>query len=37
MEIVDIFAIVENRLLSVQFDNCDCDEFTLAFRNWNVM
>jgi hypothetical protein len=34
MEIVDIFALVKNKLLSVQFDPNDCDEFTLAFRNW---
>lgn len=35
MEIVDIFAIVKMKLLSVQFEYNDCDEFTLAFRNWN--
>ena len=35
MEIVDIFAVVKNKLLSVQFEHNDCDEFTLAFRNWN--
>lgn len=35
MEIVDIFAVVKNKLLSVQFEPNDCDEFTLAFRNWN--
>lgn len=35
MKIVDIFAIEKNRLLSVQFDTNDCDEFTLTFRNWN--
>lgn len=35
MKIVDIFAIIENKLLSVQFEPKDCDEFTLAFRNWN--
>jgi hypothetical protein len=35
MKIVDIFAIVKNKLLSVQFEPNDCDEFTLAFRNWN--
>ncbi|MFK7004256.1 hypothetical protein BWK63_07460 [Flavobacterium covae] len=35
MEIVDIFAIIKNKLLSVQFEPNDCDEFTLAFRNWN--
>jgi hypothetical protein len=35
MEIVDIFALVKNKLLSVQFEHNDCDEFTLAFRNWN--
>lgn len=35
MEIVDIFAVVKNKLLSVQFEPNDCDEFTLAFRNWS--
>lgn len=35
MEIDAIFAIVKNKLLSVQFESKDCDEFTLAFRNWN--
>lgn len=35
MKIVDIFALVKNKLLSVQFEPNDCDEFTLAFRNWN--
>ena len=35
MEIDTIFAIVKNKLLSVQFESEDCDEFTLAFRNWN--
>ncbi|MFV8373034.1 hypothetical protein [Flavobacterium sp. LB2P74] len=35
MKIVDIFAHVKNKLLSVQFEPNDCDEFTLAFRNWN--
>lgn len=35
MEIDAIFAIVKNKLLSVQFEPNDCDEFTLAFRNWN--
>jgi len=35
MKIVDIFAIVKSKLLSVQFEPNDCDEFTLAFRNWN--
>ncbi|MDN3672397.1 hypothetical protein QWY99_04920 [Flavobacterium branchiarum] len=35
MEIVNIFAIVEKTLLAIQFGQNDCDEFTLAFRNWN--
>jgi len=35
MKIVTIFALVKNKLLSVQFEPNDCDEFTLAFRNWN--
>lgn len=35
MEIVNIFAIVKDKLLSVQFEPNDCDEFALAFRNWN--
>ena len=35
MKIVDIFAHVKDKLLSVQFESNDCDEFTLAFRNWN--
>jgi hypothetical protein len=35
MKIVNIFAHVENKLLSVQFEPNDCDEFTLAFKNWN--
>lgn len=35
MKIDAIFAIVKNKLLSVQFEPNDCDEFTLAFRNWN--
>lgn len=35
MKIVDIFAHVKDKLLSVQFEPNDCDEFTLAFRNWN--
>jgi hypothetical protein len=35
MKIVDIFAIVKGALLAVQFDPNDCDEFTLAFRNWS--
>lgn len=34
MEIVNIFAIINEALLSVQFEPNDCDEFTLAFRNW---
>lgn len=35
MEIVNIFALVKHKLLTVQFEPNDCDEFTLAFRNWN--
>lgn len=35
MKIDAIFAVVKNKLLSVQFEPNDCDEFTLAFRNWN--
>ena len=35
MKIVDIFAHVKNTLLAVQFESNDCDEFTLAFRNWS--
>ena len=35
MKIVNIFAHVKNKLLSVQFEPIDTDEFTLAFRNWN--
>lgn len=35
MKIVDIFAVVKSKLLSVQFEHNDCDEFTLAFRKWN--
>jgi hypothetical protein len=35
MKIDTIFALVKDKLLSVQFEPNDCDEFTLAFRNWN--
>jgi hypothetical protein len=35
MKIDTIFAIIKDKLLSVQFASNDCDEFTLAFRNWN--
>ena len=35
MKIVSIFAHIKDRLLSVQFEFNDSDEFTLAFRNWN--
>lgn len=35
MKIDAIFAIVKQKLLSVQFEPNDCDEFTLAFRKWN--
>lgn len=35
MKIVDIFAIVKDTLYAIQFEANDCDEFTLAFRNWN--
>ena len=35
MKIVDIFAHVKNTLLADQFESNDCDEFTLAFRNWS--
>ncbi len=35
MKIDTIFAIVKQKLLAVQFEPNDCDEFTLAFRNWN--
>ena len=34
MKIVDIFAIIKESLYSVQFEQNDCDEFALAFRNW---
>ncbi len=34
MKIVGIFAILDKKLLAVQFDGEDADEFTLAFRNW---
>lgn len=34
MKIVNIFAVTKNTLLAVQFEPNDCDEFTLAFRNW---
>lgn len=35
MKIDAIFAHVKDKLLSVQFEVNDCDEFTLAFRKWN--
>lgn len=35
MEIINIFAVIEEKLFSVQFSSQDCDEFTLAFRKWN--
>lgn len=35
MKIVDIFAHIKDKLIAVQFESNDCDEFTLAFRNWN--
>ena len=34
MKIVGIFAILDKKLLAVQFEGKDADEFTLAFRNW---
>lgn len=34
MKIVGIFAILDKKLLAVQFEGEDADEFTLAFRNW---
>lgn len=35
MEIINIFAIEIKALYAVQFEQNDCDEFALAFRNWN--
>ncbi len=35
MKIVSIFAIVENSLSAVQFEECEYDEFALQFNNWN--
>jgi hypothetical protein len=35
MKIVGIFAIVKDALFAIQFEPNDCDEFTLAFKNWN--
>jgi len=34
MEIVNIFAIVKNSLLAVQFDGKESDEFSMLFNNW---
>jgi hypothetical protein len=34
MEIVNIFAIVKNSLLAVQFDGKESDEFSMLFKNW---
>ncbi len=34
MKIVGIFAVLDKKLLAVQFEGEDADEFTLAFRNW---
>lgn len=36
MKIVCIFAHEKNRLLSIQFDNSDTDEFRKAFNQWQV-
>jgi hypothetical protein len=34
MKIVDIFAVIENSLLAVQFEGQDSDEFALLFNKW---
>jgi len=35
MEIVDIFVIVKNKLLSVKYDEVNEDEYRLLFNNWH--